>query len=144
MNLVEDLVEKLTLCPDYLSEPLEKFRKSYWTIANRNDNTSMLASALATFGKDQSGLKPKPSHLRRGTINVQPTSIPRRKVFKGGKNSQQGGKPRKGVTDHAYGKAVKRKADPNTLPSWAQPPKKMSKVPHSLTKCVEANRQLPK
>ena len=143
--MVEDLFQRLSSSTDYLSEPVDKFLKSYWAISQRINNDSTLASALATFGKDQCILKPAVMGRKR-TINVQPQSLARRTVFKGGRRAQNGGRPRNCITeDHGYVTQRKRKAaDPTSLPTWAAPPKKKRKTPHSLATCVEANCQLPK
>ena len=77
MDMAQDLFERISGSPDYLCEPLDKFLKTYWTIGKRNDSDSSLASALATFGKNQSILKPA-SISRKRTIYVQPTSLARR------------------------------------------------------------------
>ncbi|XP_052130785.1 uncharacterized protein LOC127751360 [Frankliniella occidentalis] len=145
MNMAEDLFQKLSSSADYLSEPVDKFLNAYFTIAKRTDYESTLASALSTFSKDQSVLQPV-VFGKCNRINVQPTAPGRRVHHSGGKQAQPGGRPRNSVLNnhHGYNKQTKRKADPNSTPTWALPPKKIAKVPHSMSKCVTANCRLPK
>ncbi|KAK3924821.1 Rab5 GDP/GTP exchange factor [Frankliniella fusca] len=113
MNMAEDLFQKLSSSPDYMAEPVDKFLNAYFTIANRANYESTLASALATFSKDQSVLKPV--FGRSSRINVQPTALGRRvHTDDGGKQAQPGGRPRNSVkkTHHDYNKQVKRRAEP--------------------------------
>jgi len=144
--MAEDLLLKVSDSPDYLADPLGKFLKTYWAISKRNDSDSTLSSALATFGKDQSVLKP--SFVgRKFTINIQPTSLAKRLRPAKGKQAQHGGRPRKAIveheaSDHAYNVQPKRRQPEE--PSWACPPKKSKKAPHSLSRCVEVNARLPK
>lgn len=137
MNLAENICEHLTSDPNLYANPVEKFVKTLSGIVNKSDHDSTLTSALATFGRDQSMLTPLG---RKKTIRVQPLSIARRTTFQGGSHPQKGGKPQKGVAEHAY-HGEKRSKETAT---WVAPPKKKPKVSHSLQLCASANIRLPK
>ncbi|XP_052131256.1 uncharacterized protein LOC127751567 [Frankliniella occidentalis] len=150
-NVAEDLCDRLTNSL-YLSEPCQKFVKNYWTIVKRGNFESTLASALATFSKDQALYAPT---CRRININVQPTAPPRRsKCNQGGKHAQAGGRPNMAVVaetiavnprgDHGYAPPSKVKRNTQVEPSWSVPPVKKPKVRHSLDSCVGASVRLPK
>ncbi|KAK3923999.1 putative periplasmic serine endoprotease DegP-like [Frankliniella fusca] len=150
-NVAEDLCDRLTNSL-YLSEPCQKFVNNYWTIVKRGNFESTLASALATFSKDQALYAPT---CRKVNINVQPTAPPRRaKCNQGGKHAQAGGRPNMAVVaetiavnprgDHGYAPPSKVKRNTQVEPSWAVPPVKKPKVRHSLDSCVGASVRLPK
>ncbi|KAK3912996.1 Zinc finger and BTB domain-containing protein 11 [Frankliniella fusca] len=147
-SLVEMALDLAQRCSNYpeCDEPVEKFLKTYWSIVKSKNHVSTLASAFATFGKDLSALKPI-NHRRSRKIPVQPTAPPRRKVFTGGRKTQVGGRPSamayQAAADHGYSQ-VKKKPSRTYGESWCQPPAKKAKVPHSITKCVDANVRLPK
>lgn len=152
-----DVLEKFDFTVDKIKRAFESDKEYFLPGINafvnsfdKNVNThAALLSAMMTFGK-YSGINPKsikPKLIGNKHIGTQPTARGRRVTQIGGRRNLTSGRvPKwKRVNEHGYNQKLSSSQLPRGNRKSFDPsvvPKKVSKMPHQLSYCVDKNKPL--